>query len=165
MSTFRRADSGQALVELAFVVPVLALMMLGGVEIARVSFAAIEVSNAARAAAQYGAMNGGAFSSTDSTGLDSAGMLTAARADAGELGSSVTFTTGFPTESCKCSGSGTATCGSAPGGCNPPGSQVETTITVETQATFDPLIYIPLPGWTGGTFTLHGFDQEQVLPI
>lgn len=41
-------EAGQALVELALAVPLLFMLLIGAVEFARVVYAAIEVSNAAR---------------------------------------------------------------------------------------------------------------------
>src|SRR3954471_24254445 len=106
-----RGDGGQALVETAMTLPVLALMLLGAFEFSRVAYAAIEVTNAARAAAQYGAMNGGGF-------LDTSGMLAAANADAGNL-SGLSWVSGYPSVACSCSGTGTASCasGTNPSGC------------------------------------------------
>ena len=49
-------------------------VLIGAAEFARAAYAYIEVSNAARAAVQYGAQN-------DATALDTAGMLTAAKND------------------------------------------------------------------------------------
>jgi len=153
-------ESGQALVETAFSAALLFVFLLGAACLGRVSYTAIEVSNAARAAAQYGAMNGGAFLPTDSTGLDSAGMLTAAQSDAGNLGALVQFSTGYPTYTCSCSGSGTASCTppATPSGCTT--SHLIVTIQVQTTASFNPLVFIP---GLAHTFKLSGTAQEQVL--
>ena len=48
-----RDDNGQAFVELALVLPMLTLLIVGGVEIGRLAYADIEVSNAARAGVAY----------------------------------------------------------------------------------------------------------------
>lgn len=48
-----REDSGQALVELALVVPLLTLIFVGAAEVGRIAYAAIEVNNAARAGVAY----------------------------------------------------------------------------------------------------------------
>lgn len=73
------SQSGQALVELALAMSFLLVPLLIGVaELARVSYVAIEVANAAKAAAQYGAQNG-------TTSADTTGMKTAAINDAGNL--------------------------------------------------------------------------------
>ena len=53
----RHEEDGQSLVELALTVPILLLLLLGAAELARVAYAAIEVSNAAEAAVRYGAQN------------------------------------------------------------------------------------------------------------
>jgi hypothetical protein len=153
-------QSGQALIETALSGALLILFLLGAACLGRVSYTAIEVSNAARAAAQYGAMNGGAFLPTDSTGLDSAGMLTAAQSDAGNLGALVQFSSGYPTYTCSCSGSGTASCTppATPSGCAT--SHIIVTIQVQTTASFNPLVFVP---GLGHSFTLYGTAQEQVL--
>jgi hypothetical protein len=52
-----REDVGQAFVELALVLPILFLLIVGGVEVGRLAYADIEVSNAARAGVAY-AMQG-----------------------------------------------------------------------------------------------------------
>jgi Flp pilus assembly protein TadG len=54
-----RCESGQALVELALMMPIMMLLLVGALALARVAYAAIEVSNAAKAAVQYGASSGG----------------------------------------------------------------------------------------------------------
>ena len=51
----RSNDSGTALVELAVTLPVLIALVVGTADFARVFYTAIELSNAARAGAQYGA--------------------------------------------------------------------------------------------------------------
>ncbi|MGB6974090.1 MAG: TadE/TadG family type IV pilus assembly protein [Terracidiphilus sp.] len=164
---FRGDRSGQALVELAIALPLLLLILLGGVELARICYAAIEVTNAAHAAAQYAILNGGNFTGSG-TGLDDTGMLRAAKADAYDvntlLNTPVTFATNYPTYTCSCSGTGTASCTppAVPSGCAT--SHLVTTVKVQTKTTFDPLIYIPLPGWGGHKITLYGYAQSKVLP-
>lgn len=154
-------ECGQALVETAISASLLVVFVLGAASLGKLSYTAIEVTNAARAAAQYGAMNGGAFLPTDSTGLDSAGMLAAAQADAGDLGTLVQFASGYPTYTCSCSGTGTASCTppAAPSGCTT--SHLILTIQVQTTATFNPLVFVP--GFGNHSFTLHGSAQQQVL--
>ena len=49
------SDSGSALVELALCLPLLVLTMVGVTDFARVFYTSIELNNAARAGAQYGA--------------------------------------------------------------------------------------------------------------
>ena len=50
-----RSEAGSALVELAVALPLLVLVLLGTTDFARVFYTAIELTNAARAGAQYGA--------------------------------------------------------------------------------------------------------------
>ncbi|HEU5352073.1 MAG TPA: TadE/TadG family type IV pilus assembly protein [Terracidiphilus sp.] len=165
---FRRDRSGQALVELAIALPVLLLILLGGVELARICYASIEVTNAAHAALQYAVLNGGAFNSNDATGLDSTGMMRAATADDYDLSTTLStplsWASGYPTYTCTCSGTGTASCSvpNGPTGCTT--SHVVTTVQVQMQTSFDPLIYVPLPGWGGSKITIYGYAQAKVLP-
>jgi hypothetical protein len=148
------SESGQALVELAITAPLLVLMLLGMVEFAMITYTAIEVSNSARAAAQYGAMNGGA--ATDTTG-----MLNAAQADSYDLptASKVAFSSGYPQYGCVCAnGVGTSTC--TPGDC--PGTGIVETLTVQLEMTYTPVIHWPgLPS----SIKLTGYSQQQVLGL
>ena len=129
---------GQALVETALIFPLLITMLVGTAELARVAYAAIEVSNAARAGAQYGAQNG--YTASDTTGIS-----TAASNDAANL-SGLTTTSSY---SCVCSDGTASTCQTSD--CS--SSHIEETLTVNTQVTFNPVIHLPgLPT----TFTLNG---------
>jgi Flp pilus assembly protein TadG len=93
-------ERGQSLVELAFVVPLLLLLLVGIVEIGRFAFYSILVSNAARAGAQYGAQSLAAAA-------DSPGISTAAKND-GQGGTGLTVTS---SQKCGCSGATlSATC-------------------------------------------------------
>ena len=150
------SEEGASLIELALSMSFFTLLLLGAAELGIVIYASVEVSNGARAACQYGAMNGG----TGALGsMDTSGMLNAANADAVNLPmtSPLTFSTGYPAASCTCSnGVGTSTC--TPGDC--PGAQIQETVTVKVQTTVNPGIHLPgLPT----TFTLYGYDQELVL--
>lgn len=145
-------QSGQALVETALAVPLLAGIMFGAVELGRVIYASIEVSNAAKAAVQYGARSSGGAS-------DTTGMLAAAQAETTDFSSAsqVSFATGYPALSYTCSDGSAATglstdCAS---------SHLEETLTVMTQATVNPLIHLPgLPQ----TYTIYGHSTQTVLP-
>jgi len=83
-------ERGAALIELIIVMPVLALFVLGAAEFGRVYYAAITVSNAARAGAQFGASEG------QSTNF--AGMTAAAQNEAADLGA----ISSFPSQFCRC---------------------------------------------------------------
>ena len=63
-------DAGQSLVEVALTVPLLLLLLMGGAEFASLGYAAIEVSNAAKAAVQYGAEE--SAYTVDTTGMQNA---------------------------------------------------------------------------------------------
>jgi Flp pilus assembly protein TadG len=86
-------ERGQSLVELAFVVPLLLLLLVGIIEIGRFAFYSILVSNAARAGAQYGAQNLASAS-------DTVGIAAAANRD-GQGGTGLTVTS---SQECGCSG-------------------------------------------------------------
>jgi Flp pilus assembly protein TadG len=116
----------------------LTLILLGAAEFGRVAYAAVEVSNAARAGAAYAAQNG-------STASDTTGIATAAANDAANL----TGLTTTSSHSCVCSDGTSSTC--TAGDCS--ASHIEETVTVNTQVSFDPLIHLPgLPT----AFTLKG---------
>jgi len=134
-------ESGQALVELAISLSLLLLLMLGAVEFAQIAYAAIEVSNAANAGSSYG-------SSSCGYAGDTTGISAAAASDA-TLSGLKSFTT-TSSLSCKCS-DGTAISCTDNTTCS--NSHVIATVTVNTSATFNPVIHIPgLPN----TITLNG---------
>jgi Flp pilus assembly protein TadG len=143
-------ESGQALVETAFTMSLLIVMLLGAVQMGLLSYAAIEVANSAKAAAQYGAQNPG-------TSVDSATMQTLAVNEAKDYGInlntpiSVTHTPG-------CAKAGAVTAGTA--GCTAGGGYVVQTISVSTSASVTPLIRLP---GLGPTFTVYGSDVQEVL--
>lgn len=138
-------DRGGAVVELALTVPLLALMLVGAAEFARLEYAGVEVSNAAMAGVQYGSQNA-------ATAADTTGIGTAAQNDA----PNITLGTTTATKSCICSDGSASTCQRTD--CS--SSNIETVLTVETQGTFDPLIHLPgLPT----TYTLHGEAIQEVL--
>jgi Flp pilus assembly protein TadG len=152
----RSSERGQAMIETALSSMFLMLLLLGAMEMGTMTYAAIEVANSAKAAAQYAAMNGGAWTRN---GLDTVGMLAAAQADAGNLVSNISFTTA-PTYACVCTGTGFANCSTAPPtGCT--SSHLLVTITVKTQANYTPPVRIP--GLTSAHIMLKGSAQEAVL--
>lgn len=73
-----RSEDGQSLVELALTIPLLVLMLMGMAELGQICYGAINVSNAAKAAAQYAAQD-------STTAGDTAGMLLAAQNEIGTL--------------------------------------------------------------------------------
>jgi Flp pilus assembly protein TadG len=141
---------GGALVELALVVPVFVALLLGAAEFARLAYASIEVSNAARAGVAYG-------SQSSTTASDISGMQTAATND----GANVTGLSATATEFWACSGSTVPyTQLSSPPTCTGTGNHLLNYVQVTTTATVNPLIHVPgLPT----TFTLHGLAIMRVL--
>lgn len=124
-----RGDAGQALVETAVSVPLLLLILVGATEFARATYAAIEVSNSARAAAQYAAMNGGAAA-------DATGVQNAAQVDSPNLVSAVTAN--VVGDTCVCSGAETTTVSCDPtSGPSCTTGHVMETVTVTTQGEDD----------------------------
>ncbi len=142
-----KSESGQALTELGLVLPVLMAMLLGTVELARVAYAAIEVSNAAHAGAQYGAQS--VFYANDSTGIENAAANDAAN---------ITLSSTTPTLTYTCS-DGTTPSGS-PLTCASSTATVEAILTVVTTTSFNPFFHL---SGLGTTFTLTGRDQQTVL--
>jgi Flp pilus assembly protein TadG len=96
------AQCGQSLLELALVLPMLLLLLVGTIEIGRFAYYSIVVSNAARAGAQYGAQN-------LTAAADLAGMQTAANNDANIAGLTVT-----PGVQCGCTGTTAGLSGTCP---------------------------------------------------
>ena len=144
----RDYDAGQALVELALTIPLLLLLLLGAVELARAAYASVEVTNAASAAVRYGAQN-------RTTAQDFPGMQLAAQNDA----ANITLTSTTPARTCSCS-DGTQSGSSCAGFRCTDGAATMETLTVMTTANFDTLVHLPgLPT----TFTLRGYAVQKVL--
>jgi Flp pilus assembly protein TadG len=91
----RTTQSGQALLEVALVTPLLLLLAVGIIEIGRYAYYSILVANAARAGAQYGAQN-------LATAADKAGIRAAAEND-GQNFAGLTVKT--VQQECGCTGS------------------------------------------------------------
>jgi len=109
-SLSKRRQSGQALVELALVVPILLLLALGVIEIGRYAYIAILIGNAARAGAAYAAQ-------TTAQSVDLPGITNAADYDFAGATSGSTNTNGQPVSkltvtssvACGCDSGGTIT--------------------------------------------------------
>ncbi len=120
-----RGSAGQALVELAMVVPLLALIFVGAAEVGRIAYAAIEVNNAARAGVAYACQS-------HITASDVANITLAAQTEAPDV-SGMTVTV---SNSCSCS-SGTAITCATTANCPSPylileAVQVNTTAKINT---------------------------------
>jgi len=66
----RSAEKGQALLEMALILPFLILLVLGIIEVGRYAELSIDVANAARSAVQYGAQS--LADAADATGMQNA---------------------------------------------------------------------------------------------
>jgi Flp pilus assembly protein TadG len=126
-----RDDRGQAFVELALVLPIFILLMIGAAEIGRIACASIEVSNAARAGVSYGAQN-------HSTASDSLGIQAAATQDGPDL----TNLTAVVTQACTCSSGTAITCANAGTNCLSPNRIVEY-VQVQTTAVVGTVFKLP----------------------
>lgn len=143
-----RGEEGSALVELALLMPVFLIMLVGAAEFARLSYAAIEVANAARAGVQYGAQN-------RSNAQDSVGITSAATAD----GSDVTNLNATASTYCVCSSGngGQITCSTAAANCS---ARVIEYVQVNTSASVNPTFHVPgLPT----TYNLTGKAVMRVM--
>jgi Flp pilus assembly protein TadG len=145
--TARRNDGGQALVELALTVSFFSVLLLGAAEFAQLAYAAIEVSNAARAGVAYG-------SQSSATASNLAAMQTAATND----GANVSGLHATASEFWSCSNA-PSTQSSTPPTCTA-GNHLLNYVKVTTTATVTPLIHVPgLPA----TYTLNGLAIMRVL--
>ncbi|HEU4342498.1 MAG TPA: TadE/TadG family type IV pilus assembly protein [Candidatus Binatia bacterium] len=71
LTNIGKSSTGQALIELTLLLPLLVLILLGTVDFGRVFFQSMALAQAARAGAQFGAQN-------DTTAADAPGMKAAA---------------------------------------------------------------------------------------
>lgn len=139
-------DRGQSLVETALTAPLLILLLVGVAELGQLAYAAIAVSNAARAGASYAAQSG-------ATASDTIGIQAAAQNDAPSL-SALNVTSAI---SCICSDGSSASC-TDNAAC--PNSHIEETVTVNTSASFSPAFHLPgLPT----SFTLQGQAVQKCM--
>ena len=134
-------SNGQSLMELAFTLPLLAVLLFGTAEFGRLCYVGIEVTNAAHAAATYGSQN-------RATASDNSGMTTAATND----GTNLTNLQVTPQHLCAATYSDTPT------------TDCTTTTAIEyvqvnTQVTVASLFH---SYGFGGNYTLHGQAIERV---
>jgi Flp pilus assembly protein TadG len=105
---FTRDNHGGALVELAVVIPILALLIIGVVDFGHAYMTSSIIAHSAAAGAQYGSQN-------TAKAADSVGIRLAARQDAADLDTVVVTST----ETCDCNGGAqidcsTGACGTVP---------------------------------------------------
>jgi Flp pilus assembly protein TadG len=150
----RTSVDGSALVELALSLPVLLIMLLGAAEFARVGYAAIEVVNAAHAAAMYASSSHAALS-------DSGGITNAATNDSQNLGVSNAIQVTSVSTACTCSDTSvTPSSCSDNKTCFNSHAAMITAVTVKTKSTFSPVVRIPGSGAT--SFNLYGKSTQVV---
>ena len=143
------SGAGQSLVELALVFPLFLILLLAGTEFARFAWASIEVSNAARAGADYGAQ-------THITAASTAAIETAALND----GVNLTGLAATATQYCVCSTAESTkiSCSTGLTSCPSPAT-VLVYVQVNTTATVTPVVhYWSLPK----TFTVNGYAVQGV---
>lgn len=132
MKAMTLRDEAQSLVELALTVPLFMLLLLASVEFARIAWAAVLTSNAARAGAQYGAQN-------PNTAADLAGIQARAASDGVNL-SGLRTTSNI---SCACSnGTSISNCSASLTSCAAPAT-ILNYVHVNTTSTVTPLIHYP----------------------
>lgn len=145
------SEKGQSAVEFAFIVPVLALLLVVISDFGRIFFIGIAVNNAARVGAQYG-------SQTNTTAADSAGMVSEASADGANIpnfqtptASQCTCGTPNPPTTPACSTISQTYCADA--------SSNAVYVTVDTSATFNTILNYP---GVPSSMTLKGQAIMQV---
>jgi Flp pilus assembly protein TadG len=143
-------ESGSALVELAFSLPLFLLLILGTTEIANVAWAAIQLNNAAHAAAQFGSIS-------RANAADTTDLGTAAQSEAPNLitapstqvtsalaCSCVTPSSGAVTDPVTCTSTFATSCASP--------DVILASVQITTQAVVHPIVHYPgLPA----SYTLH----------
>ncbi len=133
----KTAEGGQSLAEFALMLPFMALLLIGTVEVGRAAFLSMVVSHGATAGAEYGAQN-------TTTAQDFTGMMTYATQD-----SNFGIMTATAINGCLCdNGSGTScTNPLPPGSCTniscPGSGHVVECVQVTTHATFNALFHYP----------------------
>jgi Flp pilus assembly protein TadG len=152
-NALRPGEEGSALVELAFSMPMLTIMLLGSAEFARLAYASIEVANGAHAAAIYASYSQAA--SSDTTGIGNA-----ANSDAANLVGGDAISVTSVTSACSCADTSftPASC-SDNSTCISNNTSMVTTVTVQTQAEYSPVIRIP---GTATSYTIHASSTQVV---
>jgi Flp pilus assembly protein TadG len=105
----RRSQTGQTLLEVALLTPLLLFLLLGIIEIGRYAYIAILVGNAARAGAGYG-------SQCLPQSVDAAGITTAADNDFQNNGQSTSLLQVSSSVACGCDSAGSLTSAACTGG-------------------------------------------------
>jgi hypothetical protein len=144
----RRAQRGQALVEVATFIPFLLFLTIGLIDVGKYTYYAIQVNNAARAGAAYGAQSTSAEAYT-------AGITAAVNTDASGLPSSAYSSSGHY---CICANGvgGQQVCSPLP---TCAGSHPLNYVYVNTSEQFNILFKMP---WLPNTLTVTGSSVMRV---
>ena len=156
--TRKTRQRGAVLVELGMLLPVFTVLLVAVFDAGRAYYYSLEVSNAARAGAQYGYQSGGTM--MDTTGIQNAAMKDGAdigTISGGSCSGSACWNSGYPQSrwGCMCSdGTGMSLHCASPPTCSTNSRQVNY-VDVLTRATYTTLL--PWPGTdTTASFTLKG---------
>lgn len=158
----RGGDGGQSLVEIAFCIPLLLLLLVGGAEFACLGYAVIEVSNAAKAAVQYGAEERAYVA-------DQTGMQNAVTNEVAQVPGLSAASLSSATTTLSCSDGTTPADGSTGGpysNLDCASSHSVETLAVKTSATFTPWMLVnPLLKECNipTSFTVTGYATQVVL--
>ena len=127
-----RGNAGQAFVELALVLPIFLLLLVGAVEVGYLAYASIEVANAAHAGVAYAAQS-------HTTASDVANITLAAKNDVSNDLSNLSVTV---TQSCTCSDGTAITCANAGSTCLSP-AIINESVQVQTSAPVNTVFHFP----------------------
>lgn len=140
-----RSERGSSIVESALVaIFVLVPLLIGAIDFGRACYVAIEVANAARAAAQYGSQN-------MVTLVDTTHMVTVAESEAPDVsttcgaGKNACWVSGYPKAvwGCECSSNATAGGGTLSStSCSCPSGHAVQFVLVTTKVTYTPMFNI-----------------------
>ena len=144
------SQSGQALIEMALVMPVVLALALGFIEMGRFAYISILIGSAARAGAAYGAQSNA--QSIDTVGISNAADYDFAGTTSGTTktnGQLVTTLTVASAVSCGCDSSGAITAAGCTTALNPTAGKCAGTarwvviVSVTASGTFNPLFSYP----------------------
>lgn len=177
----RRSESGSAMVETALIFPIVIAILLGAVEMGDLAYRADEVTNAARAGAQYAASTGGAYTDCDGTVPDMSsptyataktcgstaspttyGIYVTAIKDAPLVAKSCTNFTVKAATSCVCSDKSSCASSSTAGYTCSGKTKPVIMVSVYTSAQCSPAASVPNLFPSGTAFTLTGYSQQEV---
>lgn len=159
------------MVETALTFPILLVLLLGAVDLGDMAVKANHMTNAARAAAQYAAMNGGNY--TDCTGAlnpnggsctSTSGVYSAAANDSPYVANHCQSFAVKETTSCSCSGNGLA-CDTSTGAFTCSSGKGIVTVTIDTSGSCPGVVSIPygMLGSYATGFPISGHAQQEVL--